>query len=470
MHTAQRLFEGVNLDGETVGLITYMRTDSVQLSGEALAACRRLIAPALRRPLPAGEAARLSDQDQERPGGARGDPADRRGPHAAGGRALSRRRPAPPLRADLEAHAWPARWRRAARPGDRRHRVRRPAGRLARHRLDRRLRRLPQALPGRPRRPGATTTRTAACCRRWRRATRCAAARSRPGSISPSRRRATPRRAWCGSWRSWASAGPRPTPASSRCCRTATMSGWREALRARGPRPAGHRLPGRRSSTGTCTGFTAELEDQLDDVAGGSLFWKEVLREFWEPFGEQVDEVKERRVARGDRRAQRAARRRICSRRARTAATRASVPLCGSGQLGLKLGRFGAFVGCSNYPECRFTRRLGERRGRRRRRPSSRSACSASTPTPARRSGSRAAPTAPTSSAARARRPSARSLPPEAGARPARSGDRAASCWHCRARSAGIPRPASRSRPASTATGRTSSTTASCASGRTTTC
>src|SRR5690606_8502700 len=44
MRTAQRLYEGVNLDGETVGLITYMRTDSVQLSGEALAACRRQIA------------------------------------------------------------------------------------------------------------------------------------------------------------------------------------------------------------------------------------------------------------------------------------------------------------------------------------------------------------------------------------------------------------------------------------------
>ena len=44
MRTAQRLFEGANLDGETVGLITYMRTDSVQMSGEALAACRRRIA------------------------------------------------------------------------------------------------------------------------------------------------------------------------------------------------------------------------------------------------------------------------------------------------------------------------------------------------------------------------------------------------------------------------------------------
>ena len=43
MRIAQRLYEGVDLGGETVGLITYMRTDSVNLSGEAVAGCRRLI-------------------------------------------------------------------------------------------------------------------------------------------------------------------------------------------------------------------------------------------------------------------------------------------------------------------------------------------------------------------------------------------------------------------------------------------
>ena len=43
MRVAQRLYEGVAIDGETVGLITYMRTDGVQMSGEAIAACRTLI-------------------------------------------------------------------------------------------------------------------------------------------------------------------------------------------------------------------------------------------------------------------------------------------------------------------------------------------------------------------------------------------------------------------------------------------
>ncbi|HSA82942.1 MAG TPA: topoisomerase C-terminal repeat-containing protein, partial [Geminicoccaceae bacterium] len=104
--------------------------------------------------------------------------------------------------------------------------------------------------------------------------------------------------------------------------------------------------------------FTAALEDRLDDVAAGGRHWKQVLREFWDPFSGVVDEVKERRVAEvidalnellgphffppredgGDPR---------------------QCPLCGKGRLSLKLGRYGAFVGCSNYPECRFTRRLG---------------------------------------------------------------------------------------------------------------
>ena len=81
MKTAQRLFEGVDIGGETVGLITYMRTDSVQLSGEALGASRRLIGQRFGERLPPGEAAPVQDQDQERAGSARGDPADRSVPH-----------------------------------------------------------------------------------------------------------------------------------------------------------------------------------------------------------------------------------------------------------------------------------------------------------------------------------------------------------------------------------------------------
>ena len=105
MQVAQRLYEGVDIGGETVGLITYMRTDGVDIAPEAIAAIRSVIARGIRHALRAGRAARIQDQGQERPGGARGHPPDR---HAAAMPAqvaqYLERRPGPALRADLEAH------------------------------------------------------------------------------------------------------------------------------------------------------------------------------------------------------------------------------------------------------------------------------------------------------------------------------------------------------------------------------
>ena len=71
-------------------------------------------------------------------------------------------------------------------------------------------------------------------------------------------------------------------------------------------------------------GFTADLEGQLDDVAAGARHWKEVLREFWDPFNGVVDEVKERRVAEVIDALNELLAAASCSRRARTAAIRAS--------------------------------------------------------------------------------------------------------------------------------------------------
>lgn len=105
--------------------------------------------------------------------------------------------------------------------------------------------------------------------------------------------------------------------------------------------------------------FTAALEEKLDQISDGKLSWKEVLREFWQQFSGSVADIKELRVTevlnalneelaplvfpeRED-----GSNPRIC-------------PKCGTGNLSLKLGKFGAFVGCSNYPECGFTRQLGE--------------------------------------------------------------------------------------------------------------
>jgi DNA topoisomerase-1 len=105
--------------------------------------------------------------------------------------------------------------------------------------------------------------------------------------------------------------------------------------------------------------FTAELEDRLDDVAGGDLFWKDVLRDFWAPFAETLSEVGELRVAQViDALNERLAFRLFPPRP--DAGDPRVCPTCGNGQLSLKLGRYGAFVGCSNYPECRYTRQLGD--------------------------------------------------------------------------------------------------------------
>lgn len=108
--------------------------------------------------------------------------------------------------------------------------------------------------------------------------------------------------------------------------------------------------------------FTAALEGDLDKVSNGDLDYKDVLRKFWENFSYSVDATMEIRNTQildkmnevlgphifkdtgdGDPR--------IC-------------PKCNEGELSLKTGKFGAFVGCTRYPECRFTRPFAQAEGR----------------------------------------------------------------------------------------------------------
>lgn len=100
--------------------------------------------------------------------------------------------------------------------------------------------------------------------------------------------------------------------------------------------------------------FTANLEEELDAIASGHVDWKHALEMFWKDFKIAVDNTKELTITNvidhldaelaahffpeGDET-------RKCS-------------ACDGGRLGLKLGKFGAFIGCSNYPECKFTRPL----------------------------------------------------------------------------------------------------------------
>ncbi len=103
--------------------------------------------------------------------------------------------------------------------------------------------------------------------------------------------------------------------------------------------------------------FTADLEEKLDLVSNNEIDWKTLLRDFWRDFSAAVDGTKDLRTSqvldslndllgphvfppKGDGSDPRAC------------------PACGEGRLSLKLGKFGAFIGCSNYPQCRFTRTL----------------------------------------------------------------------------------------------------------------
>ncbi|SEB35566.1 DNA topoisomerase I [Nitratireductor aquibiodomus] len=105
--------------------------------------------------------------------------------------------------------------------------------------------------------------------------------------------------------------------------------------------------------------FTADLEEKLDRISDGQLSWKEVLRDFWQDFSGHVDEIKELRVtnvldALNEELAP------LAFPAKEDGTDPRACPRCGTGQLSLKLGRHGAFVGCSNYPECGFTRQFGE--------------------------------------------------------------------------------------------------------------
>ncbi len=98
--------------------------------------------------------------------------------------------------------------------------------------------------------------------------------------------------------------------------------------------------------------FTAGLEEKLDDISGDRIAWKNVLREFWTDFSTAIGGAKDLTITQvidvldaeltphffpsGDK----------------------TCPNCKKGTLGLRLGKFGAFIGCSDYPTCTYTRRL----------------------------------------------------------------------------------------------------------------
>lgn len=104
--------------------------------------------------------------------------------------------------------------------------------------------------------------------------------------------------------------------------------------------------------------FTAQLEEKLDDVSAAKMDWKQVLRDFWFDFNLSVEGTAELRVSDVLEELNRVLAPHVFPPREDGKDPR-TCPKCDEGRLSLKTGRFGAFIGCSNYPECRFTRQLG---------------------------------------------------------------------------------------------------------------
>ncbi len=105
--------------------------------------------------------------------------------------------------------------------------------------------------------------------------------------------------------------------------------------------------------------FTAELEEELDDVSGGRAQWQAVLDAFWRDFKPRTSEVMEQKPSEVTAALDQFLAPYLFPEKADGGDPRLC-PACGVGSLALRGGRFGAFIACSNYPECKFTRRFAQ--------------------------------------------------------------------------------------------------------------
>lgn len=105
--------------------------------------------------------------------------------------------------------------------------------------------------------------------------------------------------------------------------------------------------------------FTAGMEDELDDVSGGRQEWKELLSQFWRDFKPKSDEVMEKKPSEVTEALDEFLSDYLFPPKADGSDPRLC-PKCEQGRLSLRGGRYGAFVACSNYPECKFTRKFAQ--------------------------------------------------------------------------------------------------------------
>ena len=105
------------------------------------------------------------------------------------------------------------------------------------------------------------------------------------------------------------------------------------------------------------TGFTAGLEEQLDDISGGRADWRGVMRAFWAHFSKAIEQTRDLKISDVINALDEDLGAHFFPPRPDGTDPR-ECPSCKAGRLGLKLGRHGSFIGCSNYPGCQYTRRL----------------------------------------------------------------------------------------------------------------
>jgi DNA topoisomerase I len=104
--------------------------------------------------------------------------------------------------------------------------------------------------------------------------------------------------------------------------------------------------------------FTANLEQSLDDVSNGDRDWRQLLREFWDSFFIRIEETKDLTIRQVIDVLDEDLGQHFFPSAGEDGTEPRTCPACGGGRLGLRLSRTGAFIGCSNYPTCSFTRAL----------------------------------------------------------------------------------------------------------------
>ena len=108
--------------------------------------------------------------------------------------------------------------------------------------------------------------------------------------------------------------------------------------------------------------FTADMEESLDEITSGNINWKEFLEKFWKNFSANVGEVTDLRITNVLDHLNESLKNHIFIEDEDKNITRACPAENCNGELSLKVSRFGAFVGCSDYPECKFTRPISPKK------------------------------------------------------------------------------------------------------------